>query len=78
MVEVEKNGAFMMAIFADSDATRDRLSPNLRSLRIPTINDERYWQPFIELVALSWDALLKSRMARAHESEVVPENWTGG
>ena len=57
-----------MAIFVDSDDTRQSLSPDLRSRRIPTINSESYSRCLLELTARSWEALLKKRIAKANEN----------
>lgn len=67
VLELEKIGGFI-AIFVDSDDTRQSLSPDLRSLRIPTINSENYSRCLLELTAKSWEALLRKRIVKANET----------
>jgi len=70
VIELEMRGGFM-AIFVDSDDTRQSLSPDLRSRRIPTINSESYSRCLLELTAGSWEALLKKRIAKANENNDI-------
>ena len=70
VLELEKIGGFI-AIFVDSDDTRQSLSPDLRSLRIPTINSESYSKCLLELTAKSWEALLRKRIVKANETNNI-------
>ena len=65
VIELEMKGGFI-AIFVDSDETRQSLSIDLRSRRIPTINSESYSRCLLELTAMSWEALLKNRVAKTN------------
>ncbi len=68
--ELETKGGFI-AIFVDSDDTRQSLSPDLRSLRIPTMNSESYSRCLLELTAKSWEALLRKRIVKANETNNI-------
>lgn len=70
VLELEKKGGFV-AIFVDSDDTRQSLSPDLRSLRIPMMNSESYSRCLLELTAKSWEALLRKRIAKANDTNNI-------
>ncbi len=66
IIEFERKGSFM-ALFVDSDETRERLSADLRSRRIPPINTENYSERLLELTALSWEAFTKKSVTETRE-----------
>ena len=67
VLEVKNRGGFM-SMFVDSDETRERLPLDLKSRRIPVINDESYSRCLLELAALSWEALLQKKVAETTEA----------
>ena len=67
VIELEMRGGFI-AIFVDSDETRQSLSVDLRSRRVPTINSESYSRCLLELTAMSWEALLKNRIEKTNKN----------
>lgn len=58
VTELETRGGFL-ALYVDSDKTREGLSLDLRSRRIPVINQQNYSERLLELVALAWDSFAK-------------------
>lgn len=68
--DVEKSGGFI-AIFSDSDETRQCLSLDLRSRRIPTMDSESYSKCLLELAAISWEALLRKKIEECHENNNI-------
>ena len=70
VLELETKGGFI-AIFVDSDDTRQSLSSDLRSLRIPAINSESYSRCLLELTAKSWEALLRKRITKENETNNI-------
>jgi len=70
ILDVERHGGFI-SLFVDSEATRNQLSIDLRSLRIPAIDETNYSQRILELAASSWEALLKRKVAEAKDTETI-------
>ncbi len=56
--EMDSRGGFL-ALFCDTDATRNSLSLDLRSRRIPAISNENYHQRLLEIVALAWESMAR-------------------
>lgn len=66
IIEIEKKAGFM-ALFVDSDETRECLSADLRSRRVPTINSQNYSERLLELASLSWEAFMKKNVTENRE-----------
>jgi len=56
-----------LAIFADGEASRARLSPDLRALRIPIADDSTYERSVRLVVSSAWRAHAIREVGRAHE-----------
>ncbi|MCK4820113.1 toll/interleukin-1 receptor domain-containing protein [bacterium] len=70
VTELESKGGFL-ALFVDSDETRENLPLDLRSRRLPIINTETYNTRLLELVALAWEGLTRRRTAQAKEDSRI-------
>ena len=55
LTAMEKEGTFL-ALYVDSDNTRDLLRDDLQIRRIPTINQKNYTFRLLELVSRAWEA----------------------
>lgn len=59
-----------IALFVDSESTRNKLSYDLKSRNIPVLNELEYYPVFIKLVSRAWNSLLK-------QASSLPEKTTG-
>jgi hypothetical protein len=60
VMNTERDGVFL-SLFVDSNHTRDRLTPDLRALQSPVLNDTTYEQCLRSLISNSWRGLIARR-----------------
>lgn len=58
-----------LAIFVDSDETREGLSPDLASKSCPILNEEEYTEPLLKLVSKAWQSKAESVVERVREED---------
>lgn len=75
-VERELDAAFVLdaeakggtlALFVDEEATRQKLSVDLRSLHCPVLNEKDYNRSFSHLIGRAWEAAVARRIRVARE-----------
>jgi len=63
VTELQDKGGFL-ALYVNKDEIRDQLPLDLRSRRIPAINEENLSESLLELVALAWETFSKKQVYR--------------
>ena len=64
--EVERRGG-NLSLFVDSDDTRSRLTPDLRALRVPTLDEESYERSLRLILSGAWRAFALQQVTLALE-----------
>jgi hypothetical protein len=60
VLNAERNGVFL-SVFVDSAMTRDRLTPDLRALKSPVLNNETYESCLRAIISNAWRGLVARR-----------------
>ena len=63
VTELEGKGGFL-ALYVNNDEIRDQLPLDLRSRRIPAINEKNFSKSILELVALAWETSSRKQIDR--------------
>jgi hypothetical protein len=56
-IQTYESKGVLVALFVDSDATRNTLRADLQTRRSPVLNDAHYWPAILELSSAAWLAL---------------------
>jgi hypothetical protein len=67
VTELENRGGFL-SLFVDKDEIRDQFPLDLRSRKIPAINEDNFSESLLELVALAWETFSKKQVNRVQDN----------